>query len=384
MKLLHLIPSLNPDYGGVVSTVLLSTVELNAMGHETEILTLDTPDSFWLKEVQTKVYALGPALGTFGYSARLVPWLKAHAHEYDALIVNGLWQYVGFAAWRALKDSSTPYFVFTHGMLDPWFKYFYPLKHLKKWLYWPWAEYRVLRDARRVIFTCEEERLLARESFWLYCAKEAMVPLGVPVPPADDEKFTTLFLATYPELQGKRILLFLSRIHEKKGCDLLLEAFAMVAHHHDDRLHLVVAGPDQAGWVKKLQSRAATLGIASRITWPGMLKDDMKWGAFYAAEVFCLPSHHENFGIVVVEALACGKPVLISNKVQIWHEIVKDGAGLVDDDTLEGMQRLLNRWLSMSSADFSIMETNTLLCFQKRFQVQCATERLLELIEDSK
>ena len=79
--------------------------------------------------------------------------------------------------WLALESLRkqgfhTPaYFVFTHGMLDPWFKRTYPLKHLKKWLYWPWAEYRVLRDAQAVLFTCEEERILARQSFWLYKCK---------------------------------------------------------------------------------------------------------------------------------------------------------------------------------------------------------------------
>ena len=76
---------------------------------------------------------------------------------FDAVIINGLWQYHSFGAWRALRGTATPYYVFPHGMLDPWFKRSFPLKHLKKWLYWPWAEYRVLRDARAVIFTCEAE-----------------------------------------------------------------------------------------------------------------------------------------------------------------------------------------------------------------------------------
>jgi hypothetical protein len=128
---------------------------------------LDVPSDPWVQASKFKVHALGPAVLGYGFSSRLVPWLRAHAHEYDAVIVNGLWEYIGFATWRALAGGSTPYFVFTHGMLDPWFKHTYPLKHLKKWLYWPWGEYRVLRDACRVIFTCEDERLLARESFWL-------------------------------------------------------------------------------------------------------------------------------------------------------------------------------------------------------------------------
>ena len=88
------------------------------------------------------------------------------------MIVNGIWQYNSFGAWRVTPHSSTPYVVVTHGMLDPWFKRAFPFKHLKKWLFWPWADYRVLRDAAAVLFTSEEERRLATQSFWLYRHKK--------------------------------------------------------------------------------------------------------------------------------------------------------------------------------------------------------------------
>ena len=141
-------------------------------------------------------------------------------------------------------------------MLDPWFKQAYPLKHLKKWLYWPWAEYRVLRDARAVIFTTEEERTRARESFWLYRAHERIVPFGTTVPQIDAEATREAFLQTVPSLRGKRIVLFLGRVHAKKGCDLLIDAFARVAGR-DPALHLVIAGPDETGWVTQLRTQAA-------------------------------------------------------------------------------------------------------------------------------
>lgn len=125
--------------------------------------------------------------------------------------------------------------------------------------------------------------------------------------------------------------MYLSRIHQKKGCDLLLEAFAKVASTDPD-LHPVMAGPDQTGWVLKLKAHAARLGIADRVAWLGMLQGDDKWGAFYSAEAFCLPLHQEYFGVVVAEAMVCGKPVLISNKVNIWREIEVDGADIVQSD----------------------------------------------------
>ncbi len=392
MKILHVISSIDPQYGGPIEGVKQLNIPLRIMGVQIDVVCCDPTDAPYLDSFNklttttttttTTVYALGTHYLNYAYTPKLVPWLKANAHNYDAIIVNGIWGYSSFAVWLALADTSTPYYVFTHGMLDPWFKHTYPLKHLKKWLYWPWAEYRVLRDARRVIFTCEDEKLLARESFWLYKANEAVTHYGVANPPANGDELASLFLSQHPQLQGKRLALYLSRIHVKKGCDLLIEAFAKVAKQ-DKSLHLVMAGPDQTNWSPKLQAQAEALGIADRITWPGMLQGELKWGAFYAAEVFVLPSHQENFGIVVAEALACGKPVLISNKVNIWREIIADGAGLMAEDTQVGTDGLLQRWLAMTKEDFVAMQAKTIPCFQKHFHVQKAAERLLEIIRES-
>jgi glycosyltransferase involved in cell wall biosynthesis len=380
MKILHVISSVDPKLGGPIEGVNQLSAAHRDMEVEVTICSLDEPDAEWVRNSKIEVHALGPSPALYGYNRRLVPWLREHASKYDAVIVNGLWQYTGFAVWRALAGTVTPYYVFTHGMLDPWFKHTYPLKHLKKWLYWPWAEYRVLRDARKVIFTCEDERLLARESFWLYKVDEAVTAFGVANPPVNADELASSFLAQFPQLQGKRIALYLSRIHVKKGCDLLIEAFAKIAQR-DENLHLVMAGPDQTGWAPELKAQAEALGIAHRITWPGMLQGDMKWGAFYAAEVFCLPSHQENFGIVVAEALACGKPVLISNKVNIWREIDVDGAGFVADDTLAGTVANFERWLRLSPQEFQAMKARTTTCFANRFHVRRAAARLLEIIQ---
>lgn len=383
MKILHIISSVDPDGGGPIEGVNQLSIAHRELGVEVAICCLDAPDAKYVNNSKIKIYALGPSMKLYGYNRDLVSWLKANAHEFDAVIINGLWQYISFAVWRALAGSSIPYFVFSHGMLDPWFKRTYPLKHLKKLLYWPWAEYRVLRDAKAVIFTCEEERLLARQSFWLYRVNEAVTSFGTSSPPINSFELSRKFLSYYPQLQNKRLILFLSRIHEKKGCDLLLDAFARIANKNE-RLHLVMAGPDQTGWTSSLKAQAKRLGIAEQISWLGMLQGDMKWGSFYAADVFCLPSHQENFGIVVAEALACGKPVLISNKVNIWREIEADGAGFIDEDTLIGTINNLEKWLALSEKDYNAMCERARSCFQSHFHIQRAAERLLEIIQEYK
>lgn len=193
MKILHLLSTVDPRAGGPTEGVLQSGLSMRSMGHEIEVVSLDAPDAPYLGAFPLRLHALGPSRGFYGFCPRLVPWLKEHAARFDAVIVNGLWQYHSFGAWKALRDSDVPYYVFPHGMLDPWFKRTYPLKHLKKCLYWPWAEYRVLRDARRVLFTTQEERLLARESFRMYRAKEEVVAFGTRQPPADSTALRQAF-----------------------------------------------------------------------------------------------------------------------------------------------------------------------------------------------
>jgi len=375
MKILHVISSVDPRGGGPIEGINQIARVQHARGHSIEIASLDDPENAVVDASPVPVHALGPPASHYRYTPRLVPWLRANAGGYDAVIINGLWQYGSFATWLALRGGDTPYFVFTHGMLDPWFKQAYPMKHLKKWLFWPWADYRVLRDAAAVFFTCEEERLLARRSFWLYRCNEKVVGYGTSVPDGIPETQRAAFSARYPELAGKRVLLFLSRIHEKKGCDLLIEGFA-AACGKDPQLHLVMAGPDQAGWQAVLSRRARQLGVGSRVTWTGMLSGDLKWGAYRSAEVFILPSHQENFGIVVAEALACGLPVLISNKVNIWREISEDGAGLVEEDTFSGTVSLLHRWLALDCRDRQRMRQAALQSFAARFEINQAADRL--------
>ena len=379
MRILHTIRSVNPEGGGVIETVKQFSRVLERQGHDVTIASLDAPGEPWVKECPHCVEALGPARANYGLSPRFVPWLRAHAPKFDAIVVNGIWQYNSFGVWKALRGTGRSYFVFPHGMLDPWFKRAYPLKHAKKWLYWPWAEYRVLRDADSVLFTCEEERRLARESFWLYRCNERIVTLGIAPPTGDAAAQRELFLNRFPQCRDQRLLLFLGRIHEKKGCDLLIRAFGEIGVG-DSKLHLVLAGPaqqDTTGW----RELARASGVADRITWTGMLGGDLKWGALHAAEAFVLPSHQENFGIAVVEALACGKPALISREVNIWREIVAAGAGLAEADTLEGATTLLAGWLALTPEQRGQMSTAARRCFAERFEISRAADRLLEVLE---
>ncbi|MDQ6705918.1 MAG: glycosyltransferase, partial [Acidobacteriota bacterium] len=229
MRILQVIRTLDPCYGGPAQGVRDCTRELARMGHEPAILSLDAPGNPWAGELEAPVIAAGPSRSDYRYAPNLVPWLTAHAGAYDAIVVNGIWDYAACGSWRALRGSPTPYFLYTHGMLDPWFRQAYPLKHLKKTIYWKlWAN-RMLRDARAVLFTSEEERRLAAVSFAPYRCESRVVSYGTAAPPAAEPGDLSRLHVRFPELRGKRIVLFLGRIHRKKGCEILLRAFAECA-----------------------------------------------------------------------------------------------------------------------------------------------------------
>ncbi|MCI4679530.1 glycosyltransferase [Rhodoblastus acidophilus] len=392
MKVLHVIATADPRSGGPIHGVIAGSEIWRRHGCERHVLTLDPPTAPWIGALPMNVIAVGMdgpmadwirrhvPISRYGYSPRLVRWLKKNAANYDAIIVNGLWNYASLGAWRALRGGGAPYVVFTHGMLDPWFNRAYPVKTLFKRLYWLLLEHRVLRDARGVMFTAEEERRLARNSFKPYVARDHVAGYGARRVEGDPEAQIAAFFATAPELRGRGFILFLSRIDEKKGVDLLIQAFARAVEDFPD-VDIVIAGPDQSGLKARLAALARAMNIGARIHWPGMLSGDAKWGAFRAAKFFVLPSHQENFGIVVAEALSLGTPVLITDKVNIWREVEADGAGVVVSDDVDGVERGLRHLCGLSAAEREAMTRAARACFDARFDLDANALDFLALMK---
>ena len=379
-RILHVIATVDPAAGGPSESVrvLLGFEDIGYLG---EVVTLDTPGAPFLAALPFPVHALGPRRATYGFEPQLYRWLRKNEHRFDGVVVNGLWQFGGLAALFALRGRK-PYVVFSHGMLDPYFKRTFPAKHLKKWVYWLLAEFWVLRGAYRVLFTTQEEARLAKQSFWLHQWKGFVVPYGCARPPADSHDLREAFYTHAPHLRGQRFLLYLGRIHRKKGCDLLIDSFVRQAAL-DPGLHLLMAGPDQQGWSAELQQIAARAGLSDRILWPGLLKGDAKWGAFYACEAFILPSHQENFGIAVAEALACGKPVLLADKVNIAQEIADDGAGFIEPDTQQGTDSLIRRWIETSATQRAAMCDQAIATFERRYDMRNNAIAIMRLFQQA-
>ena len=393
VKLLRLIHSLNPAAGGPVQGIHQLSPLLLERGVSTVVVSLDQADAPWLSDSVDAGFqslGLGPGIGTYGYRRGLIPALRPLLANADAVVIHGLWQYHALAGWQALGHlgpESPPYWVYPHGMLDPWFRQAYPLKHVKKCLYWRWADYRVLRDADAVCFTTEQERLLARQSFHPYQARERVVPYGIALPPPDQVSQRNAFLKQFPALAGKRLILSMARLHEKKGLDLLLQAFIPLAQQ-DPALQLMLAGPATGSDGMRLRGDllqvAERAGVSSQVHLPGLLQADLKWGALRCAELFALPSHQENFGIAVVEALACDLPVLISTKVNIAEEVLAAGAGLVQPDTAAATTASLRHWNACTPAQRLDMGKAAGHLFRNRFELTAGVDRLLDLWSNSR
>ncbi len=385
MRILFVIRTLNPAWGGPVQGFKNLSLQAQKNGLQVEVACVDDPGAAWLQGWHLPVHAVGKgSLGMYGYSAQLDQWLAAKISEFDAVVVHSIWMYFSYAVWKAATRHQVPYYLFIHGALDPWFKQYYPRKNLKKQLYWRFFESKVMRDAAAVLFTTEEEKQLAHNMFLPYQCNPAVVGYGIVSPPGTKNgvnrwKAFQEFSASYPALKGRKFCLYLSRIHEKKGIDLLLESYVRLKQELEDTV-LVMAGPGEPATVENFQALGRRLGLGDRVLWTGALYEGSKWSAMQAADMYILPSHQENFGISVVEALACRTPVLISNKVNIWREVEQNSAGFIEPDTPEGTTNLLKRWAALTLHEREAMREQARACYEQHFDIETNSQIFVDLI----
>lgn len=390
MKVLRITLSLDPVQGGVAQAIRSTVPRLLQADAECEVVTLDPPDASFIKNDRFKVHALGPASTPWNYSKTLLPWLINNLSSYDAVIIDGLWTYTSHATIKAIgqltlnRNNRVPkVFVMPHGMLDPYFQRdpSRRLKAIRNWFYWKLFEAKVINNADGLLFTCEQELLLAREPFKPYHPKrEFNVGLGIEEPPVKSDEMVEEFLSSCAPLKGNPYFLFISRIHEKKGVDILVKSYAR--SRRSDSPKLVIAGPGlETPYGQQILQEVKDLGLENEIFFPGMLQGGRKWGAFYGSLAFCLPSHQENFGIAVVEALACGRPVIISDQVNIWREIEDNGGGIISADNSDGYTKSFERWNQMSEQQRTEMGVGARAAFEKHFSIVPAAKKMVAVLK---
>lgn len=381
LRILQLINSLDPRQGGTVECVRQIGTSLRGEGHCVEVVVCgDPPDRNWLNSFPLKVHALGPGYGKYAYTPRLKKWLLDHGREYDAWIINGLWHYQGLSASRMAASLGIPYFVYAHGMLDPWSRRATPVKYIKKLLYWIFFERQTARNANAVVFTTPDEAVLARRYFPMWSWRELVVGNGIAEPPPRPQDAAAAFRSNLSIPGERRIVLFLSRIHPKKGIDLLLHAFADSSVLRQD-CQLVIAGDGERAHVDEVHALARRLGLDQSVSLPGALYGHSKWQAFYACDVFALPSHQENFGIAVVEAMAAGAPIITTTAVNIHSTVDAYGAGIICRDDKDDVRTALERWHGLDMNALTSMRRNARRCYEEQYRIDVASHKLLSAMQ---
>jgi glycosyltransferase involved in cell wall biosynthesis len=396
MNILHIISDTDPKKGGVTQGLKTLIKTLSERGIYNEISSLDASNASYLNDEIFNLNALGPGKGPWQYSPKLIPWLANNIKRFDFIIVHGLWLFHLFAAYKALKNlkniskknSTVPkLFILPHGMLDPYFQNAKnrKLKALRNRIYWKLIQGKIINNADAILFTTETERQVAHYNFTPYNPKnEAVIGMAVDLPPPYASNMMDEFNNKCLIKNHQPYILFLSRIHEKKAIDLLIRAYLniIVTNKIKDLPKLIIAGPGtETQFGQKLQKLVNQSKIGQNsIIFTGMLTGNAKWGAFYGCDAFILPSHQENFGIAIVEALACGKPVLISNKVNIWREIEEGKAGIVVNDTFEEIQSVLEDWIYKPSESKLTFSENAIKTFENNFSTKTMAERFLSVL----
>jgi glycosyltransferase involved in cell wall biosynthesis len=250
----------------------------------------------------------------------------------DIVHMHTLWHPLNAIARRACVRHGRKYVIMPHGMLDP---YALSQKAWRKKVYMAVTERRNLQGACRLLFTTLHEWQAAQKSLsWL--GPGEIIQLGADRPSnMPHQARRDVFINRFPQVANRRCLLFLGRIHPKKGLDRLLKILPKIVSRHPSVL-LVIAGSGKPSYVRDVQNLAYAANISSYVLFTGTVQDELKWSALACAEVFVLPSRQENFAISVAEAMHSGVPVVISDKVNSWPFVKKAHAGFViEEDRIE-------------------------------------------------
>lgn len=340
MRVLHVMPTVALSYGGPSYAVRRMAKAVVDLGHTVDVIatSFGSPEGdkdatrTWEYEEGGATYRLFPRTGrsSFNLSIALTRFLVAHVAAYDVVHVHVPFTYTTLLACAAARRAGVPFVYRTLGTMAPWSL---RQKAWKKLPYYHLVERRNMAWATLVHVTAESEReAIAGLGFG---EKTALVPLGVDVGASVDR----------PRRSGPLRALCLGRLHPKKGIEHLLDAVKSMLAADTEAVRLTIAGAGEPAYEAELSQRITSLGLDAVVEQKGFVEGEEKERVLAAADVFVLPSYDENFGIAVVEAMAAGLPVVVSDAVGVAPEIRAASAGIItrtgsSDDVAAALQEL--------------------------------------------
>lgn len=385
MKVLHVAPSLSPKLGGPTEVIINTVRELNKLGIQAEVATVShdeetserasheevseycgIPIRFFLKD--------GFERNQFIVSSGLSSFLRSSVNKYDLLDLHYLFTFSTLKASRIAWKHSVPYLVRAMGQLAPW-----SLRH--RWYlkipFYYFFEKKTLTEASSILCTTLNEQ---NDVLKLNLkSKTSIVPLGATeIPKVEDSKQRFRKRASVPI--DSRIILFLGRLHPKKRPELLIKAMKSVIRDITGA-YLVFAGEGDADFESLLRSIARECGIENQVKFIGFVEGVERATAFWGSDVFVLPSHSENFGVAVVEAMSCQLPIVVTPEVQISDVIKVERAGLVAEGSEEAFSRAIIDVLR-GGDEITSMVSRARTVVETRFRWPCVAKDQLKVYQE--
>ena len=362
-KILRIITSINPKFGGPTATIIDTSLMLIKQGFEVDILTSDMKKNFFFKSNKIKIINKGPTIfGNYNFNLKQFLWLRKNRNKYDAFIVHGLWQFKTLMARILLKEK---YFVFIHGQLDPFFAEDF-FRKIKKSIYWFFFEKKNLSYSKSILLTSLGEKRTLKKTF--------VNTAGI------KKKILKKFFTKFPMLKNKEFYLFLGRFHEKKGCEIIIESVKKIENNFKSII-LFVGPMTKNIYEIKIMNLIQKYKLQKKIILSDMILDDIKWGAIQASKAMVLASHGENFGISLVESLCFGKPVLTTNKVNISDKILNFNAGYIAKDKVNSFSKILMKFERLGKNKLKKLSVNASNCFKESFDLSSDRNSLSDLLK---
>lgn len=321
MRVLHVIPSISERSGGPAAAIVPMCRALQNQGIEVLLATtshgLTQTSTDGIREYKGVPARFFPVQvgASFKYSRPLTTWLKRSVGDFDLVHIHAVFNHASVAAARECRKAGVPYVVRPLGTLDPWSM---KQKAGRKRIFWSLVGKRMLQGSAAVHYTAVGEKTATEESLGINHGR--VIALGVEVNGSAPVKRA---VDHFPDLAGWPYVLFLSRLDQKKNVEALIDAFEAL---NDDAWRLVIAGDGSSDYVLSLKQRARK---SEKIIFTGWVEGKQKDALLRDAALFALPSHQENFGLSVMEAMARGVPVLVSPHVNLAPEIEAANAGWV-------------------------------------------------------
>jgi glycosyltransferase involved in cell wall biosynthesis len=339
---MEVVPHLHPSYGGISTIVPQLASQLAAQSFTLDIAAFcDPAESVSVPLHSSIALAHWPQRRfTRSWPGDALQRFRDRVRSADGLHIHGVWESATSVAASTARSLHKPYIISAHGMLQPWAL---RSKSFKKRLYSALVEKANLQKA-----ACLHALTTAEAADYRSFGRRgpiAVIPNGVELPQSID---ATLFLEQFPMLRGRRIVLFLGRIHFKKGLDILIRAWAAIEKNFPDTI-LVLAGPDSENSRAAVEKLAEECGISARIHFTGMLAAGMKWSALANSYGFVLPSYSEGLSVAALEAMGVGLPVILTRHCHM-PEVRRLDAGWEIEATTPALTLALEEMLANSSA----------------------------------